>query len=79
MSVEIRKNDDGSIDEVIAKGCAIHLEQMHKNAWYLGIDADDGSHWQFWLGAKNGSRVVVLYTEMTEIVACPTPSPPLRF
>lgn len=65
MSVEIRKNDDGSIDEVIANGCAIHLEQMDKNAWYLGIDASDGSHWQFWMGANGNCRVVVRHTEMT--------------
>jgi len=65
MSVEIRKNDDGSIDEVIANGCAIHLEQMDKNAWYLGIDASDGSHWQFWMGANGNCHVVVRHTEMT--------------
>lgn len=73
MSVEIRKNDDGlineygPIDEIIAKGCSIHLEQMDKNAWYLGIDASDGSHWHFWLGSKNRNcRVVVRHTETTE-------------
>jgi len=65
MSVEIRKNDDGSIDEVIANGCAIHLEQMDKNAWYLGIDASDGSHWQFWMGANGNCHVMVRHTEMT--------------
>lgn len=66
MSVVVRNNDDGSLDEIIAKKCEVHLEQMDKNSWYLGIEDNDGSYWQFWLGAKNRNcHVVVRHTEMT--------------
>jgi hypothetical protein len=40
-SWEVRRNPDGSVDEIVAKGCSIHLEQMDKGVWYLGIYADD--------------------------------------
>lgn len=37
---EVRRNEDGSVDEIVAEGCVVHLEQMDKGAWYLGIYAD---------------------------------------
>lgn len=62
--VEIRRNDDGSIDEIIAKGANVHIEQMSADGWYMGIDMPDGSHWQFWFGSKNRrSAVEFLHTE----------------
>ncbi len=65
-AVEIRKNDDGSIDEIIAEGCDLHIEQMTGHGWYIGITGKDGSYWQFWLGAKNlKSHVEVRHAEMT--------------
>jgi hypothetical protein len=65
LAVEIRKNDDGSIDEIVAKGCAVHVEQMTDDGWYMGIDGKDGSYWQFWFGSKNRkSHVEFRHTEM---------------
>lgn len=59
----IRKNDDGSIDEIIAKNCTVHIEQMTSDGWFIGVDAD-GIYWQFWLGAKNRkSHVELRHTE----------------
>lgn len=52
-AVEIRPNDDGSIDEIVARGCDLHIEQMSADGWFMGIEANDGSYWQFWFGAKN--------------------------
>ena len=64
-AVEIRKNPDGSIDEVVAKNCTIHVEQMSSDGWYMGIDGEDGSYWQFWFGSKNRkSHVEFRHTEM---------------
>lgn len=64
--VEIRPNDDGSIDEIVAHGCNLHIEQMSDSNWYMGIEASDGSYWQFWFGAKNQkSHVVFHHTETT--------------
>ncbi len=65
-AVEIRKNGDGSIDEIFAKNCAIHIEQMDNSGWYIGIDGKDGSYWQFWFGSKNRkSHVEFRHTEMS--------------
>lgn len=65
--LEIRRNDDGTIDEVVADGVSVHLEQMSTDGWFLGIDAPDGRYWQFWLGAKNSrSAVVVRHTESSD-------------
>lgn len=64
--VEIRRNPDGSIDEVVAHGVNLHIEQMDNAGWYLGLNMPDGSYWQFWIGAKNGrSHVELRHTETT--------------
>ena len=52
-AVEIRRNPDGSIDEIVAHACNVHVEQMDAAGWYMGVMASDGSYWQFWFGAKN--------------------------
>lgn len=36
-AVEIRRNDDGSVDEIVAKGCDVHIEQLRKTAWFMQI------------------------------------------
>lgn len=62
-AVTIRYVDD-EIDEIYTEGASIHIEQMTADGWYIGIDAKDGSYWQFWLGAKNRrSAVEVRHTE----------------
>ena len=67
-TVEIRRNDDGSIDEVVADAKFVHIEQMSDDGWYIGIDAADGHCWQFWLGAKNRrSRVELRHTEIYRV------------
>jgi hypothetical protein len=63
--VEIRQQD-GSIDEVIIRGGSVHIERMSNSGWFMGVDAPDGSYWQFWFGAKDGRhRVEFRHTEMT--------------
>mgnify|MGYP001609985049 CR=1 FL=1 len=64
--VEIRRNPDGSIDEIVAKGANLHIEQMSDDGWFLGVDAADGSYWQFWFGSKKRkSHVEFHHTETT--------------
>lgn len=45
--VEVRRNDDGTIDEVllyVGERCVFHLEQMDKRGWYFGLyPCPDGS------------------------------------
>jgi hypothetical protein len=38
---EIRRNEDGTVDEILAAG-AIHVEQMDDNSWWIGIDEAAG-------------------------------------
>lgn len=65
--VTVRNNPDESIDEIFAKGCNVHIEQMDDTGYYVGIDEPDGSYWQFWIGAKNGrSHVTFRATETPE-------------
>jgi len=64
-AVEIRRNPDGSIDEIVASGCSIHVEQMTNDGWFMGIEGRDGSYWQFWFGSKNRrAHVEFRHTEM---------------
>ena len=35
--IEIRLNDDGSLDEVVAGNAWFHLEQLNDNLWWMAI------------------------------------------
>lgn len=61
--VEIRPDDDGGIDEVVATRCSLHIERLAGNEWFLSIEASDGSYWQFHIGSKR-SQVEMRHTEM---------------
>lgn len=65
MTVEVRRNPDGTIDEIIATGCTIHIEQMSGDSWFMSLDPPDGSQWRFWLGAKNQKSAVVFRHDET--------------
>lgn len=41
--VVIRRNDDGTLDEVIVQECHAHVEQMADNSWWLGLSLPDGT------------------------------------
>jgi hypothetical protein len=38
--IEIRKNDDGTLDEVCANPCRFHLEQMDDGHWWMEIEGE---------------------------------------
>lgn len=40
----VRLNEDGSLDEIVADGAEVHLEQMSATHWWLGID--DGTRFR---------------------------------
>lgn len=63
--VEVREKN-GEIDEICIDRGNVHIEQMSADSWYMGIEAKDGSYWQFWFGAKNRkSAVTFTHTETT--------------
>lgn len=50
---EVRTNDDGSLDEIVAEGVDIHLEQMNDGCWWLGIYKNNNTERQvLWLNSK---------------------------
>ena len=67
LGLEIRFDDAGAIDEIVAVGCAIHIEQMSDDGWFLLIEDRKGGEHRFWLGSKNRrAHVEVRHTESTE-------------
>jgi len=62
---EIRRNDDGSLDEVVAcRPRFVHLEQMDTDSWWLRIDIDGKRAVvvNFWTG-KGSRRGVAIKAE----------------
>lgn len=55
--VEIRKQND-AIDEICIRAGDVHIEQMSADGWFMGVEASDGSYWQFWFGSKNRKAAV---------------------
>ena len=55
--VEIRRNDDGSIDEVVGSDCNIAIEQMDDDLWSVFI-AKGGREWIFQF-TREGKAIVL--------------------
>lgn len=49
---EIRNNDDGSLDEIVAHACDLHLEQMADGHWWMGIQTHDGKSYHLNLHSR---------------------------
>jgi len=41
VPLEIRRNEDNTVDEVVVCG-NVHVEQMDTGSWWIGIDTADG-------------------------------------
>lgn len=53
--VEVRTNDDGTLDEVIARDCYVHIEQLSASSWWIGL-------------SKNGEHQhTVIYTDRARV------------
>lgn len=50
-AIEVRLNEDGTLDEIVAHGAFVHLEQLSKKRWYLGVEKD-GELVQAYIGGK---------------------------
>lgn len=61
MSVEIRCNEDGSLNEIVAKAEQVQLEQMDKDHWFLSVgDA------KVWLTSDTEITALYLYEGVPE-------------
>lgn len=64
MSITIRRDDSGCIDEIVAQGCDVQIERLSDSDWHLSITTSDGTIEQFWFGSKTGrARVDVRHQE----------------
>jgi hypothetical protein len=62
---EIRLDDDGSLDEVVAFAPElVHLERMTETGWWLGIDMPDGTHIAVNFGAVNRRARTYAFAEV---------------
>ena len=39
--IEVRRREDGTLDEVVARNCDIHIEQMNEGTFWMGIYKDN--------------------------------------
>lgn len=46
-AVDIRWNDDGSVDEIVAKGCDVHIEQTDSKHFWMQIGNE-----VFWFSSR---------------------------
>src|SRR3990167_6738076 len=52
--MDIRKDDDGKLDEIVARNCTVHLERIDERDYWMAICSHDGKelHVNF-LACKN--------------------------
>lgn len=53
-SIEMRYNEDDTLDEVVARGAFVHLEQLDDNCWWLNVRLPDGREAMLTLYSKRG-------------------------
>ncbi|MBK5958050.1 hypothetical protein CCR97_07945 [Rhodoplanes elegans] len=50
---DLRHDDAGAIDEVVARGADVQIERMSGSSWFVCITDQDGSETRFFINAKN--------------------------
>jgi hypothetical protein len=56
--IEIRNHANGRLDEIVARGANIHLEQMDSNYWWMGLQIA-GHYFHVRFSSAKGIRVTV--------------------
>jgi hypothetical protein len=49
--VQVQHNQDGTLDEIVAKATSFHIEQMSDSAWWIGVTvpgSDNLLHVNLW-------------------------------
>ncbi len=57
MSSEVRRDDGGAIDEVLAQNVGFHLEQMSEGSWWIGLTHADGTIEHLTLNTMRGAKI----------------------
>lgn len=62
---EVRPDHRGAVDEIVAVGCALHIERMSGHHWFMLIELPDGTQQCFWFGSSNDkTRVEFTHSEV---------------
>jgi hypothetical protein len=61
--IEIRNHASGKLDEIVARGADVHLEQMDSGFWWLGLEVEGRRFHVNFVSAK-GIRVTVNEEEL---------------
>lgn len=62
--IEIRKNVDGTLDEVCADRCRFHLEQMSDGHWWIEIEDESPPHiFRINLSTKRGAKINAIHSK----------------
>jgi hypothetical protein len=56
--IEIRNHANGRLDEIVARGANVHLEQMDSNYWWMGLQLA-GRYFHVRFSSAKGIRVTV--------------------
>ena len=65
---EVRRNEDGTVDEVVGFGF-LHIEQMSAQHWWIGFDTADGRLLHLNVHARGGLRFGVEDQGSSDVVA----------
>jgi len=57
---ELRFNDDGTLDEIVANGAFFHMEQQGPNHWWLAVEVG-GKSVAVWLHSNR--KITASYEE----------------
>ena len=55
--------DTGDIDEIVAHGVTVHIEQMDDRDWWIGITWPDGDNWMGHFHANSRGVMRFIQTE----------------
>jgi len=62
---EIRTNDDETLDEVVATNAkSVHLEQMSRNQWWMGIQTKGDKHITVWFTTRGRGAKIHAFAEL---------------
>lgn len=57
---EVRCNPDGTVDEIVADGVSVHLEQLRDGQWWMMLSAPDGTALRVVFTTRRGAAIVAL-------------------
>ena len=63
---EIRRNEDGTLDEVVASDCEFHLERMDTGQWWMSIRSG-GAEMHVTLYTPRGAKIIANVMEVVDV------------